>query len=113
MHRPQLSSLLFPLLLAPLPGSAMLDCKKIVVDDHKFNLDKLGGPHSVVTTQWNAIAETHINTTYTLDICNTLKKSGDAPKSEQCPMGTRGEHPFDPGGEREYHPPGTSLQIPY
>lgn len=102
MHRPQLSSLLFPLLLAPLPGSAMLDCNKIVVDDHKFNLEKLGGPHSVVTTQWNAIAETHINTTYTLDICNTLKKSGDAPKSEQCPMGTRGElPPFDPG---ESHP---------
>lgn len=88
MHRPQLSSVFLPLLLAPLQGSA-LECSKIVVDGHKFDLTKLGGPHSVVTTQYNAIAESHMNTTYTLDVCNTLKKSGDAPKNEQCPMGTR------------------------
>ena len=90
MHRPQLLPLLFPMLLAPQTGSA-LDCGAILVEKQKFNLKSLGGPHSVVTSQWYSISEKHLNTTYTLDLCAPLKKSGDTDKHHQCPVGTRGE----------------------
>lgn len=87
MHRPQLASLL---LLAPIPGLAMLSCENVLIDGHSFDLSKLGGPHSVVTSQWEGLAESHLNTTYTVDICAPLKKSGKSKKTEQCPNGTRG-----------------------
>lgn len=90
MQLPQASRLVLPLLLGASSVSAMLDCKNIVVDDHKFVLEKLGGPHSVVTSRWEDLAQTHFNTTYTVDICQPLKKSGKTKKSEECPNGTRG-----------------------
>lgn len=76
------------LLLAPLPAAAMLDCKHIRVDDVSFNLEALGGPHSVVTSQWHP--PTYTNTSYTVDICAPLKRKGDVKKEEQCPSFTRG-----------------------
>ncbi|KAI3327852.1 autophagy-related protein 27 [Xylariaceae sp. AK1471] len=81
------AALLLSLLLAPLPATAMLDCKRIVADDQKFDLGNLGGPHSVVTS-WVDGASMH-NTTYTVDICRALKKKGDAKKGEECPNYTR------------------------
>jgi hypothetical protein len=63
------------------------------VDDHSFDLSKLGGPHSVVTSYWDSSVDAHTNTTYTVDICHHLKKSGDAKKTEECPNGTRGRSP--------------------
>jgi autophagy-related protein 27 len=69
----------------------MLSCENIRIDGHSFDLSELGGPHSVVTSRWESLAETHINTTYTVDICRPLKKSGESKKGEQCPNGTRGE----------------------
>lgn len=69
----------------------MLTCENVLIDKHKFDLSKLGGPHSVVTSRWNSLAETHTNTTYTLDICQPLKKTGKSKKTEQCPNGTRGK----------------------
>lgn len=68
----------------------MLDCKKIVIEGQKFDLSKLGGPHSVVTSKWEDLAQTHFNTTYTVDVCQPLKKSGKSKKGEECPNGTRG-----------------------
>ena len=92
MHRPQLSALL-PLALAPIVSAAGgLACEKIRVDGVNFDLSKLGGPHSVVTSRWDSLAETHHNTTYTVDVCKPLKKSGKSKKGEECPNGTRGTY---------------------
>lgn len=89
MHPPQLSTLLLPLLVAPVYGANSFACEKISVGGHNFDLSKLGGPHSVVTTRFEASPPEHYNTTYTLDICKPLKKSGKGSKDEQCPDGTR------------------------
>lgn len=62
-------------------------CDRVIVDGRQYNLAKLGGPHSVVVS--NPTGATLHNTTYTLDICKPLVKSGDAPKEEKCPDGTR------------------------
>ena len=94
MHHPTLSAALLSLIvaLAPTPAAAFstLDCKKIRVDEQNFDLSKLGGAHSMVTTKYEASADAHTNTTYTLDVCYPLKKTGDAKKTEQCPNGTKG-----------------------
>lgn len=82
-----LLSLLFA--AAPAVDSAtILECEKIVVDNQKFNLGVLGGPHTVVTEEFSP--PEHINTTYTLDICAPLKRSDKVPKGHECPGGTRG-----------------------
>jgi len=78
------------LLLASVPAqAASLDCENVRIDGHTFNLKPLGGPHSVVTTRWEESAQTHFNTTYTVDICKPLKKSGKENKNKECPNGTR------------------------
>lgn len=69
----------------------MLSCNKILVDGHNFDLSPLGGPHSVVTSRFESSTGAHSNTTYTVDICQPLKKSGKAKSKEECPNGTRGE----------------------
>lgn len=93
MHPPpQLSALALSVLLAPLPAWAMLDCKNIRVDGHSFDLSKLDGPHSVVTTSYDSSADTHRNTTYTLDVCKPLEKSTDKEKQKaECVNNTRGK----------------------
>ncbi|KAI1330613.1 autophagy-related protein 27 [Xylariaceae sp. FL0255] len=75
------------LLLAPLPANAMLRCNHIVSGDQRYDLEKLGGPHSVVMS--HAIDNETWNTTYTVDICRPLKKKGNVKKQEQCPNGSR------------------------
>ncbi|KAI5458143.1 autophagy-related protein 27 [Mariannaea sp. PMI_226] len=90
MHTPQLSALLLSLLVIPAPGLAsLLTCENIRVDGHSFDLSKLKGPHSVVTTRYEPNPPEHFNTTYTLDLCGPLKKSGKAKKGQECPNGTR------------------------
>jgi autophagy-related protein 27 len=91
MHRPDLLAFLLPLLAAPAFAAETLDCGKIRADGHTFDLSKLGGPHSVVTTRFKPSPPEHYNTTYTLDICKPLKKKGGK-KDEECPNGTRGMH---------------------
>ncbi len=87
----QPSSVFLAALLGAAPGYAMLDCNKIVADGHTFNLEKLSGPHSVVTSKYSSLSDTYHNTTYTLDVCKPLKKKG---KEKSCPNGTRGECSF-------------------
>lgn len=91
MHLPYFSRseavVLLALLLAPLPASAALRCDHIRVDKTDFDLSKLGGPHSVVTSQWHP--PTYTNTSYTLDICKPLKRKGDVRTGDECPNGTR------------------------
>ncbi|KAL6411177.1 hypothetical protein AUP68_04875 [Ilyonectria robusta] len=89
MHPSQLSAFLLPLLVAPVLGGMTLTCENIRVDGHSFDLSKLRGPHSVVTTLYQPSPPRHYNTTYTLDVCGPLKKSGKVSKDEQCPTGTR------------------------
>lgn len=81
------AGLLYLLLLAT-PAAAMLHCDKILVEGQKFNFKDLGGPHSVVTTQ-ELVDQPfqYRNTTYTLDLCAPLKKSG--PAEESCANGAR------------------------
>lgn len=86
-------------LLLAAPASAMLRCNHVQVDGQKFDFEPLSGPHSVVT--WQDRPPYMFNTTYTLDLCAPLKKSGDAPSKEQCPNFTRGEPCYT-------HPSGTT-----
>lgn len=76
------------LLLLPAYASALsLDCKQIRDDGHTFNLEKLGGPKTVHRVQWEPPSIE--NTTFTIDVCNPLKKDKNAKKGEDCPGGTR------------------------
>lgn len=67
----------------------MLHCENILIDGYKFNLEKLKGPHSVLTSKYDSVTHTYHNTTYTLDVCGPLKKSGKSKFKEECPNGTR------------------------
>jgi len=82
-------ALLLSLLLAPLPVAAMFSCGNVVSDGQQYNLEKLGKPHSVVTSRVDG--EVKYNTTYTVDICAPLKRSSDVKSWDQCPHSTRGK----------------------
>jgi len=70
-------------------NSVTFDCKQVVIGDVKLDLSPLTGPHSVSMLQRTPTAIK--NTTFTLDICKPLYKSGDKPKSAECPNGSRGK----------------------
>jgi autophagy-related protein 27 len=80
---------LLALLAAPVPAWAQLDCSRIVIEGKRFDFSNLRGPHSVLTSEYDALANTYHNTTYTLDLCGTLKRKDDSTKV--CPAGTRGK----------------------
>ena len=89
------------LLLLPASITAVFDCKNIRADDHSFNFAALSGPKQI---NWQRKTFPSItNTTFTIDICDTLKKEKDKLK-EQCPTGTR-----VCGIERIYEDDGTSV----
>lgn len=48
----------------------------------------------MVTSRFESSTDAHQNTTYTVDICQPLKKSGKANTKEECPNGTRGRNLF-------------------
>lgn len=88
MRRPTVAmAALAAVALGPSETLAMLDCNKIKADGYMFNFGELKGPHSVVTSSYESGSGTYHNTTYTVDICNPLKKSD---KGKECPNGTRG-----------------------
>lgn len=84
-----------PSLLTTLPyfllpayiSAATLDCTHIRVDGQSFDLSKLGGPKTVHDVRWESPSIQ--NTTFTIDICDPLKRDSDAKKGEECPGGTR------------------------
>lgn len=78
-------SILFPALIAAVGN---LDCGNIVTDGKQWDLSKLGGPRSVMTS--HETPPTIHNTTYTIDICRPLKRSGEVKNGYECPVGTRG-----------------------
>jgi hypothetical protein len=77
--------MLFPTLIVAIN----LKCSKIVTDGKEWDLSKLGGPRSVMDS-YETPPSWH-NTTYTIDICESLKRSGDVPKRYKCLGDTRGE----------------------
>lgn len=80
--------LLSLLLLVPQQAAAMFRCNHIVADNQRYNLEALDGAHGVVISKDEGAS--YLNTTYTVDICRSLKKKGDVPKNQQCPNGSRG-----------------------
>lgn len=90
------------LLLLPISVSSItFDCDHVRVDEQSFDLHRLGGPKTVHWTR--RTPPTIANTTFTIDVCNTLKRSSGVPKTEECPGGTR-----ICGIERDYKDDGTS-----
>jgi hypothetical protein len=88
MLPPTLSSYLTLLLALPAATlAATLDCEKIRIDKQDFNLAAIGGPKTVHLQEYDppSIA----NTTFTIDICNKLKRDEAIENSKQCPMGTQ------------------------
>lgn len=77
-------------LLLALPAAtyaATLDCENIRVDKQSFNLAGIGGPKTVHLQEYDPPSIS--NTTFTIDICDKLKRDEAIDKSEQCPMGTQ------------------------
>uniref|UniRef100_A0A093V1P8 Autophagy-related protein 27 n=1 Tax=Talaromyces marneffei PM1 TaxID=1077442 RepID=A0A093V1P8_TALMA len=68
----QLAALASSLLLLPsLTHAISLDCANIVVDKVKFDLSPLSGVHEI--TDFQEFEDYSVNTTYVLNICNTLR----------------------------------------
>ena len=88
--------LAFPVLLAGLTSAISLDCSHIRVNNKKFDLSKIGGPHSVLVHDENRPPAVY-NTTWTVDICQPLKKIKGIPNDDQCEAGTHGRTYFLPG----------------
>jgi len=88
MRTTTLSTLALPLLFSTLASSITLNCENILVDKKKFNFGKLGGPHVLYVNDESRPPAIH-NTTYTIDLCQPLKKVKNIPSADQCPGGTR------------------------
>lgn len=78
------SAATLPLLFVSLTSALTPGCEHIRVGGKKFNLSKLGGPHSVFTHDEAHPPAVH-NTTWTLDICKPLVKDS---KVASCPART-------------------------
>lgn len=76
-------------LLAAAAHAVQFDCARVLTDGVSFDLSKLGGPRSVYSVDEQPPSVS--NTTFTIDLCQPLKKAADLEDGEQCPMGTRGE----------------------
>jgi hypothetical protein len=88
------------LLLSTTISAVSLDCRKILVDGQKFNFEKLGGPKTVHNIE--SKPPSIVNTTFTVDLCDTLKKEKDTKKEQNCLTGTRVcakeyDYPIDSG----------------
>ena len=81
------SMLALPLILSNLVSAVSLDCYHIRINSTKFDLSKLGGPHHILIRD-DSKTPSITNTTWTVDICQPLKKIKDIPAADQCPSGT-------------------------
>lgn len=82
------------LLFASFVSAVNLECEHVRVEGKKFDLSKLGGPHSILVQDTEA-HPAKSNTTWTIDICKQLTKpkgSKGTPKEDWCPNYTRGMH---------------------
>jgi len=88
------SPLLLPsiLLLIPTLAAAInINCEHFRVDEKSFYFQELDGPHSVMRSEKvSELSPNLYNTTFTINICQALKKTKNVPKKEDCPNGSRG-----------------------
>ncbi|KAF2767885.1 hypothetical protein EJ03DRAFT_246823, partial [Teratosphaeria nubilosa] len=68
-------------------SAVTFDCSHVRADGQSFDLSALGGPKAVHWQQWEPPSIS--NTTFTIDLCKTLKKNSSIPNEEQCIGGTR------------------------
>lgn len=78
------------LLLSSLASANNLDCQNVQVDGRKFDLSKIGGPHSILVQDTEG-HPSKSNTTWTVDLCQALQKPKGVAKGDTCPSYTRGE----------------------
>ena len=78
------------LLIPSLSTALSLDCSHIRAHGKKFNFEKIGGPHSVSVIE-HSPPSIH-NTTWTVNLCGTLKKDKNIKPADQCPGGSYGRH---------------------
>ncbi|KAL9028573.1 MAG: hypothetical protein Q9196_003077, partial [Gyalolechia fulgens] len=78
------------LLIPTLAYSMNLDCTDIRDNKQSFDVSALGKPISVMTSQDHFPSPTKMtNTTFTVDICQPLRKAKGIPTEEDCPNGSR------------------------
>ncbi|KIV83000.1 hypothetical protein PV11_05061 [Exophiala sideris] len=77
-----------PFVVIQLVAAVSIDCEHIRVDNKKFDISKLAGPHSVILHDTSR-PPAEYNTTWSLNICAPLKKTEGVPDADQCPSGTR------------------------
>ena len=88
MRSPAMPSYLAILLALPVAITAStLDCAKIRVEKQDFDLSAIGGPKTVHYQEYDP--PTIANTTFTIDICDNIKRDKEIDNSKQCPMGTQ------------------------
>ena len=76
------------LLLPSLVTPVSIDCSDVRTDGTSWNLETLGGPHSLYTIdEYDSQIK---NTTFTLDICQPLSKAKGGSKLGDCPNHSRG-----------------------
>ena len=79
------------LLLIPAFTAAQgINCEHVLVDGVSFNFEALDGPHSVMTSKAET-AMTFYNTTYTINLCHSLKRTKGVPPKEDCPSNSKGK----------------------
>ncbi|PLB48239.1 putative autophagy protein Atg27 [Aspergillus steynii IBT 23096] len=114
------------LLFSGLASARGFDCKDIVVDKYKYNLNPLGGVHVLYDN--NVTESSSVNTTYVLNICGILKgasnrdgmKCGTSKnicgfEKTHFPDGAETKKPFpiaglEPGGHGSMEPQITRLK---
>lgn len=80
-------------LLLSIRAVISLDCSHIRHNHKKYNFEELHGPHSVSVV--DHVPPSIHNSTYTIDLCNPLKKKEGIPREDQCPTGTHGTKPLE------------------
>ncbi|KAL8794187.1 MAG: hypothetical protein Q9195_003255 [Heterodermia aff. obscurata] len=86
LRRSSLGPTSFLVTLLPFTTAINLDCERARADGQTFDLSALGGPKTVIHTTGD-VHPSYVETAFTVDICQPLKKTG--PKGEDCPNGSR------------------------
>jgi hypothetical protein len=78
--------------LSAFQASALgFDCKNVIDDKVTWNLEPLGGLHTVYHSY--ILEGTTTNWTFSLNLCNSLARDETIDKDKQCPDGSRGSSP--------------------
>lgn len=83
--------LLSALNLPSLISAVALDCKHIILDEKKFNINPLAGEHSVSYARDSGVEDRQTNTTFLFNLCAPLKLTRDSKEESGCRHGSWGE----------------------